>query len=74
MCVDIQMPGTMDGFEFAMRVNRESPEIAVLLISGLDIFAGRALPSGMGFLRKPWAAAEVLELLEGLLSGRRGTA
>lgn len=71
---DIQMPGTRDGFEFAMRVNKESPEIAVLLTSGLEIPAESALPSGMIFLRKPWAAAEVLDLLEMLLSRKRGTA
>jgi len=71
---DIQMPGSIDGFELAMRLTRESPEIAVLLISGREHPAANALPSGVKFLLKPWAPAEMLDQLKMLLSWQRGAA
>lgn len=69
---DIQMPGTIDGFELAMRLTRESPEIAVLLTSGREHPTASALPSGVKFLLKPWSPAEMLDQLKMLLSRKRG--
>jgi CheY-like chemotaxis protein len=74
MLTDIQMPGTMDGFELEMRVNRQSPEIAVLLTSGREHPDANGLPVGMKFLLKPWAPAEMLDQLELLLNGKQGAA
>ncbi|WP_142051103.1 response regulator [Achromobacter sp. SLBN-14] len=66
---DVQMPGTLDGFEFAMRLSRESPGIAVLLTSGRGHPSAHARPSGMKFLLKPWVPGDMLDQLETLLCG-----
>jgi len=58
---DVTMPGG-SGLELAAEVRATYPEIVVVLMSA-DIKAARRLPDGVGFLAKPFDAAELAALL-----------
>lgn len=64
---DIEMPGSMDGLEMAELIRGQSPTIAVLLTSGRRYPATDALPPGTKFIQKPWAADDLIRLLETVL-------
>jgi CheY-like chemotaxis protein len=50
---DVDMPGSMDGFEFARLVRQGWPEVAVLVISGKTSPSPGDLPPNATFLHKP---------------------
>ncbi len=71
---DIQMPG-LPGQSLAAAIRAEYPAIKVLFVSGstgddvLDRQIGHDdLPPGTGFLEKPFAAAELLSEVHGLIN------
>ena len=50
---DVDMPGSMDGFEFARLVRQGWPEVGVLVISGKTGPGPGDLPPNATFLHKP---------------------
>ncbi|QRM30174.1 response regulator [Microvirga sp. VF16] len=50
---DVNMPGSMDGFEFARLVRQGWPEVGVLVISGKTGPGPGDLPPNTDFLHKP---------------------
>jgi CheY-like chemotaxis protein len=63
---DVSMPGTLNGFDLARRVQALYPQIAVLVTSG-------ALPSGFSgeapqarFVPKPYRMSEVIRIIRGM--------
>src|ERR671921_242016 len=54
---DVDMPGSIDGFEFARLVRQGWPEVAVLVISGKTSPGPGDLPQGAHFLHKPVRSA-----------------
>jgi CheY-like chemotaxis protein len=50
---DVDMPGSIDGFEFSRLVAQGWPEVGVLVISGKAFPEERDLPSSAVFLPKP---------------------
>jgi two-component system, response regulator PdtaR len=69
LVTDVEMPGTIDGLALARRVRNETPEIAVLVVSGRVTPTRQQLPDGARFLSKPVEPATVLRVL-GELMGR----
>lgn len=65
---DVDMPGRLDGFQLAERIEARWPQIGVLVTSG-----GRR-PDEMRpirrFVAKPYRPAEVLALIGGFLASR----
>ncbi|WP_046869262.1 response regulator [Microvirga massiliensis] len=50
---DVDMPGSLDGFEFARLVRQGWPEVGVLVISGKMTPRPGDLPPGTAFVAKP---------------------
>lgn len=50
---DVDMPGSLDGFEFARLVRQGWPEVGVLVISGKRAPAARDMPERAIFAQKP---------------------
>ena len=50
---DVDMPGSLNGFEFARLVKQGWPEVGVLTISGKTHPAPGDLPQGVAFVQKP---------------------
>jgi CheY-like chemotaxis protein len=60
---DVDMPGSMDGFELA-RVTREHwPEVAVLVVSGKTTPGPDDLPPGGRFIAKPYQPERLIRLV-----------
>ena len=60
---DVNMPGSMNGFEFARLVRQGWPEVGVLVISGQADPGPSDLPSHSAFLRKPFRPAALIKAL-----------
>lgn len=74
LITDVRMPG-MDGIELQRRVRLERPALPIIFISAHydDETRRRALDDGaVGFLYKPFDAAELLEAIQETLSGPSG--
>jgi CheY-like chemotaxis protein len=67
---DVDMPGSIDGFEFARLVRQGWPEVGVLVISGKTAPQPGDLPPGASFLHKPIRPAALIEALEGVRSAQ----
>ncbi len=63
---DVEMPGTMDGFDLARETARRWPDICILVASGRRAPVGD-LPPMTTFLRKPFTAEFVHAQLKELL-------
>src|SRR3954453_2407209 len=50
---DVDMPGSLNGFEFARLLKQGWPEVGVLTISGKTHPAPGDLPQGVAFVQKP---------------------
>ena len=50
---DVDMPGSLDGFEFARLVKQGWPEVGVLVVSGKTAPEKGDLPENASFLHKP---------------------
>jgi CheY-like chemotaxis protein len=60
---DVDMPGSMNGFEFARLVAQGWPEVGVLVISGKTRPDRGDLPPKAAFLPKPYGPAALLQAL-----------
>lgn len=66
---DIEMPGTMNGFDMALQVKAERPHLVFMITSGRRCPGAHQLPIGMVFGLKPWAPDDMLAILGSLLLG-----
>ena len=57
---DVEMPGSLNGFELARRVTEMRSFVGVLIVSGRVRPADEELPDDALFLAKPYTAAELL--------------
>ena len=60
---DVDMPGSLDGFEFARLVRQGWPEVGVLVISGKTAPEPGDLPAGTAFVAKPVRPAALVRHL-----------
>jgi CheY-like chemotaxis protein len=68
---DVDMPGSMNGFEFARLVAQGWPAIAVLVISGKTAPTPGDLPRNGMFLAKPYSSDQLIETLRRLVAERQ---
>src|SRR3954466_1498214 len=64
---DVDMPGSLNGFEFARLVKQGWPEVGVLAISGKRQPAPGDLPAGVEFVQKPIRSAALVDRIRRLL-------
>jgi CheY-like chemotaxis protein len=67
---DVDMPGSMDGFEFARLVRQGWPEVAVLVISGKTGPGPGDLPPNATFLHKPIMPDDLIAALQDVMAKR----
>jgi CheY-like chemotaxis protein len=67
---DVDMPGSMDGFEFARLVRQGWPEVAVLVISGKTGPGPGDLPPNATFLHKPILPDNLIAALQDVMAKR----
>jgi CheY-like chemotaxis protein len=67
---DVDMPGSMDGFEFARLVRQGWPEVAVLVISGKTGPGPGDLPPNATFLHKPIMPDDLIAALQDVMARR----
>jgi CheY-like chemotaxis protein len=67
---DVNMPGSMDGFEFARLVRQGWPEVAVLVISGKAGPGPGYLPPNAMFLHKPIMPDDLIAALQEVMAKR----
>lgn len=61
---DVNMPGSIDGFEFARLVRQGWPDVGVLVISGKVAPKPGDLPEGTLFLQKPIRPDALIDALK----------
>ena len=66
---DVNMPGSMDGFEFARLVRQGWPEVGVLVISGKTGPGPGDLPPNAAFLHKPILPDDLVAALRKVMAG-----
>ena len=64
---DVDMPGSLNGFEFARLIKQGWPELPVLVISGKVEPGPGDLPPGVAFVQKPIRPAALVEHIRALL-------
>jgi PAS domain S-box-containing protein len=69
LVTDLDMP-RLSGVDLARRLARQRPDLPVLFISGLAPQSADAMPSGSGFLGKPFTREGLLEHLDRLIRPR----
>jgi CheY-like chemotaxis protein len=67
---DVNMPGSMDGFEFARLVRQGWPEVGVLVISGKTGPGPGDLPPNTAFLHKPILPDDLVAALQDVMAKR----
>jgi len=67
---DVNMPGSMDGFEFARLVRQGWPEVGVLVISGKTGPNPGDLPPNAAFLHKPILPDDLVAALQKVMPTR----
>jgi CheY-like chemotaxis protein len=65
---DVDMPGSMDGFEFARLVAQGWPEVGVLVISGKAAPKEGDMPANAVFMAKPIRPAALVEQIEKIMA------
>jgi CheY-like chemotaxis protein len=65
---DVNMPGSMDGFEFVHLVRQGWPVVGVLVISGQADPGPSDLPSRATFLRRPFRPAALIKALQDVIA------
>jgi len=76
LLTDVMMPGRFDGFALARRARELRPGLPIVLVSGYPDApqdrAWQALPKdGLAFVKKPFDATRLAQLLRQLLSSSR---
>jgi two-component system, response regulator PdtaR len=66
---DVQMPGSMDGLRQAAAVRDRWPPIKIIATSGMTKVGPDDLPSGGRFIRKPYSAQGILEVILDVSAG-----
>jgi CheY-like chemotaxis protein len=66
---DVDMPGSLDGFEFARLVKQGWPEVGVIVISGKTAPGPGDLPEGAAFAPKPLRPAALVERIHQVMAG-----
>ncbi len=67
---DVTMPGTMDGAGLAHAARARLPGVPVVLATGhAGALDGRALPHGVGVLRKPIGRAAIAAAVRRAIAG-----
>ncbi len=64
---DVEMPGSINGFELARRVTKQRPFVGVLIVSGRVRPTDEELPDDSLFLAKPYTPAELLHGVESVI-------
>ena len=64
---DVDMPGSINGFEFARLVHQGWPEVAILVSSGKMQPKEGDLPDGAAFIAKPYRPDALVEQLQKLV-------
>ena len=67
---DVDMPGSIDGFEFARLVRQGWPEVAILVSSGKTRPAPGDLPERAHFIAKPYRPAQLVQQVRDALGLR----
>jgi CheY-like chemotaxis protein len=65
---DVDMPGSLDGFEFARLVHQGWPQVGVLVISGKTAPEPGDLPPSAVFAAKPVRPGALVELLRSVMA------
>ena len=65
---DVDMPGSLDGFEFARLVHQGWPKVGVLVISGKTAPEPGDLPPSAVFAAKPVRPAALVDLLRTVMA------
>jgi CheY-like chemotaxis protein len=65
---DVDMPGSIDGFEFARLVRQGWPEVGVLVISGKTGPSPGDLPPNASFLHKPILPDDLVAALQKVMA------
>jgi len=60
---DVNMPGPMNGLELAHHVNATRPDVELVVTSGAVSIPARDLPQHGTFVRKPYPARQVAEIV-----------
>lgn len=68
---DINMPGDTDGLDLAEEVAKRWPEIEIIITSGGTRLAPADVPDSGKFLPKPYATAQLIDLVKEQLSRKR---
>lgn len=63
----INMPGTVDGVNLAVRIHRQWPELAIVITSAVVSLRQSSLPERCRFLKKPYNSAEAIKCFRFLL-------
>jgi len=71
---DVDMPGSLDGFEFARLVAQGWPHVGVLVISGKTAPEPGDLPPGAAFAAKPVRPADLVRSIRRLLGSAEAEA
>jgi CheY-like chemotaxis protein len=69
---DVDMPGSMNGFEFARLVAQGWPDVKILVISGKMRPEPGDLPEGSAFMAKPYRPNELVAELGHLVRRKTG--
>ncbi len=66
---DMVMPGTMSGYDLALRIARDRPGIRILLTSGFSesVLRDRVIGDAFAMLRKPYRIADLQAAIHGVL-------
>ncbi len=60
---DVRMPGRLDGFDLAVKVSMNWPDVTVMVTSGLERPTSLLIPE-VAFLPKPWLPVDVLAAMQ----------
>lgn len=67
---DVEMPGAIDGFALAQRIEAQWPEIGVLVTSGRRYPKEVFTAASRCFVPKPFRVAQVVELIDAFVQSR----
>ena len=69
---DVEMP-EIDGFELFRKAQEITPDVPVILMSGMDCYAARARALGMGFVKKPYDYHNLVAVAKKYIPSRLGS-